>query len=65
MKRELCTAEIEAWELGEARLSHARIAEEQRRHEATSLHTLAIVFGVALPLLIAGVIALVRFLVRS
>jgi hypothetical protein len=65
MKRDLCTAEIEAWELGEARHSRARIVEEQRRQEAVGLRTLAIVFAVALPLLIAGVVALVRSLVRS
>lgn len=66
MKRDLCTAEIEAWELGEARHSRARVLEAHRQVQApTSAAKVAVVIGIALPLLIAGVVALVRHLVRS
>lgn len=66
MKRDLCTAEIEAWELGEARHSRARVIESQRQAQPpTSAAKVAVVIGIALPLLIAGVVALVRHLVRS
>lgn len=66
MKRDLCTAEIEAWELGEARHSRARVLEAHRQEQApTPARTVAVVAAIALPLLIAGVVALVRHLVRS
>lgn len=66
MKRDLCTAEIEAWELGETRHSRARVLEAHRQSQApTSAAKVAVVIGIALPLLIAGVVALVRHLVRS
>lgn len=66
MKRDLCTAEIEAWELGEARHSRARVLEAQREAQApTSVRKVAVVIGIALPLLIASVVALVRHFIRS
>ena len=66
MKRDLCTAEIEAWELGEARHNRARVLEAHRQAQAlTSTAKVTVVIGIALPFLIASVVALVRYLVRS
>ena len=67
MKRDLCTAEIEAWEMGEARHSRARVIEAQRKQEAapTSFSTVLAVFITGLLIALPSLAWLVRYLVRS
>lgn len=66
MKRDLCSAEIEAWELGEARHSRARVLEALRQEEApTPFSTVLAVFIVGLLIALPSLAWLIRYLVRS